>query len=222
MIAHFRSYLPNNQDVKNVLIHHQKEICDFILSRLRQHYWEKTPTKYEVSIKRGFKILTTFSYSIPDDSSPQDFRSIPEVKKDVKKIVFGGFTKCCYSLQKFDSVDGELRFAQILEDDNSVIRWIKPSPGFFKIEYKNGTSYEPDFIVETKDSKYLCEPKMESEINNETVLAKKEAAVRWCNYATKHAQENDGKPWYYILIPHNSITSSQSFEGLVKKFKRVN
>ena len=94
MIAHFRSYLPNNQDVKNVLIHHQKEICDFILSRLRQHYWEKTPTKYEVSIKRGFKILTTFSYSIPDDSSPQDFRSIPEVKKDVKNSPYAKVLFC--------------------------------------------------------------------------------------------------------------------------------
>lgn len=32
----------------------------------------------------------------------------------------------------------------------------------------------------------------------------------------------DGKPTmhgYYIFIPHSSITSSQSFKGLVKKFK---
>lgn len=79
-----------------------------------------------------------------------------------------------------------------MEYDDSVIHWIKPSPGFFKIEYKNGTSYEPDFIVETKSAKYLCEPKMESEITNATVLAKKGAAVFRCNYSTKHTKENDG------------------------------
>lgn len=41
-------------------------------------------------------------------------------------MIFTGFNKCCYPYQKFDSVDGELRLAQILENDASVVRWMKP------------------------------------------------------------------------------------------------
>ena len=182
-----------------------------------QHYWE-TPTDYQACVSRGFTILKPFNCTIQEGATPRDFRSIPAVKSEVKKIVFGGFEKCCYPLQKFDSVDGELRFAQILEDDENVIRWMKPAPGFFQIEYKNGVSYEPDFVVETADAKYLCEPKMASEMKSDTVLAKQKVAVRWCQFATQHAQENGGKPWHYALIAHNVITSNRSFDRLMSEY----
>ncbi len=217
IVARFKSYLSDESDVENVLIHNQGKITDFVVAQLMRHYWE-TPTDYQVSVSRGFTILKPFNCTIQEGATPRDFRSIPEVKSDVKKIVFGGFAKCCYPLQKFDSVDGELRFAQILEDDEKVIRWMKPAPGFFQIEYKNGVSYEPDFVVETADAKYLCEPKMASEMKSDTVLAKQKAAVRWCQYATQHAQENGGKPWHYALIPHNAITSNRSFDGLMSEY----
>ena len=217
IVSRFKSYLSDEGDVENVLIHNQGKITDFIVAQLRQHYWE-TPTDYQVRVSRGFTILKPFICTIQQGASPHDFRSIPEVKSDVKKIAFRGFAKCCYPLQKFDSVDGELRFAQILEDDVQVIRWMKPAPGFFRIEYKNGVSYEPDFVLETADAKYLCEPKMASEMKSDTVLAKQKAAVRWCQHATQHAQENGGKPWHYALIPHNAIASNMSFYGLMSEF----
>jgi len=217
VVARFKSYLSNESDVENVLIHNQGKITDFIVVQLMQHYWE-TPTNYQVSVNRGFTILKPFNCTIQEGAASRNFRLIPEVKGDVKKIVFGGFAKCCYPLQKFDSVDGELRFAQILEDDEKVIRWMKPAQGFFQIEYKNGVPYEPDFVVETADAKYLCEPKMATEMKNETVLAKQEAAVRWCQYAIQHAQDNGGKPWHYALIPHNAITANRSFDGLTSEY----
>ncbi len=216
VVARFKSYLSDESDVENVLIHNQGKITDFIVDQLREHYWE-TSTDYQVSVIRGFTILKPFNCTIQEGLAPQDFRSIPKVKSDVRKIVFGGFAKCCYPLQKFDSVDGELRFAQLLESDETVMRWMKPAPGFFRIEYKSGISYEPDFVVETADAKYLCEPKMATEMGSDVVLAKKEAAVRWCQHATQHAQENGGKPWRYALIPHSAITASSSFDGLMSE-----
>ena len=216
VVARFKSYLSDESDVENVLLHNQGKITDFIVAQLLQHYWE-TPTDYQVNVSRGFTMFKSFDCTIQEGAVPCDFRTIPKVKSEVKKIIFGGFKKCCYQLQKFDSVDGELRFAQILEDDADVIRWVKPAPGFFKIEYKNGVSYEPDFVVETTDAKYLCEPKMASEMKSDMVLAKQKAAVRWCQFATQHAIENDGKPWYYALIPHSDITSSRSFNGLMSE-----
>ena len=217
VVSQFKSYLPNEKDVKNVLIHNQGTITDFIVKQLMEHRWE-TPTDYQEDVSRGFIMLKPFNCTIQEGSVPLNFRSIPEIKSNIKKMIFGDFKKCCYPLQKFDSVDGELRFAQILEDDEKVIRWMKPAPGFFRIEYKNGDSYEPDFVVETADAKYLCEPKMASEMKSDAVLAKKKAAVRWCQYATHHAQENGGKPWRYALIPHDAITSNKSFDGLMSKF----
>ena len=217
VVDHFKSYLSNKNDVVNVLIHNQRGITDFIVGQLMQHYWE-TPTDYQARVNRGFASLKPFSCTTQEGAAPRDFRSIPEVKSDVKKIVFGGFSKCCYPLQKFDSVDGELRFAQILEDDGDVIRWMKPAPGFFRIEYKHGVSYEPDFVVETADAKYLCEPKIASEMKSNIVLEKQEATVRWCQYATQHAEESGGKPWHYALIPHSAITSNRSFAGIMSEF----
>ncbi|WP_133130218.1 DEAD/DEAH box helicase [Legionella yabuuchiae] len=218
VVSRLKSYLKDESDIENVLKYHQEKICNFIMTQLMQHYWE-TPTDYQVNVNRGFTILKPFNCVIQQGQQPRDFRYIPEVKSDVKKIIFNGFKKCCYPIQKFDSVDGELRFSQILEDDKNVVRWMKPAPGFFQIEYKSGESYEPDFVVETYDEKYICEPKMASEMDNPIVLAKKAATMRWCEYATKHAYENGGKPWYYLLIPHNAITSERSFNGLVKEFK---
>lgn len=217
VVTRFELYLSQKSDVENVLIHNQSKITEFIVTQLMEHCW-KTHGDYQVSVNQGFTILEPFNCTIQEGAVPRSFRSIPEVKSDVKKIVFGGFKKCCYPLQKFDSVEGELRFAQILEHDQTVIRWMKPAPGVFQIEYKNGVSYEPDFVVETADAKYLCEPKMASEMKNDTVLAKQNAALRWCRYATQHARENGGKPWHYALIPHKAITANRSFDRLMDEF----
>ena len=124
VVSRLKSYLSSESDVENVLIHNQGKITEFIVAQLMQHYWE-TPTDYQVSVNQGFTILKPLNCTIQEGTAPRDFRSIPEVKSDVKKIVFGGFSKSCYPLQKFDSVDGELRFAQILEGDQKVIRWMK-------------------------------------------------------------------------------------------------
>lgn len=217
VVERFKSYLIDDLEVENVLIHNQPTITNFILTQLMKYYWVNS-TDYKVVVRSGFTILKPFDCTIQSGTLPRNFRLIPEVKSDVKKIVFSGFKKCCYPLQKFDSVDGELRFSQILEDDDKVIRWMKPAPGFFRIEYENGKSYEPDFVVETAEAKYICEPKMASEMKNDTVIAKSKAATRWCQYATGHAQENGGKPWHYALIPHNIITLNKSFGWLMSEY----
>ncbi|VEJ45363.1 DEAD/DEAH box helicase [Bartonella vinsonii] len=217
MVQHFQSYLPNDAAVENVLIHYQHKLNTFIVDQLRAHQWE-TKKDYEVKVTRGFTTLTPIHYTLPQGTSPLDFRRIPSIKSDIKTFVFKGFAKCCYPLQKFDSVEGELRFSQILEDDVRVLKWMKPARGFFKIEYDKGFTYEPDFVVETKDAKYLCEPKKASEMQNPIVLKKRNAAVQWCYHATHYATTHGGKPWYYVLIPHDEIKANSSFEGLCAEF----
>jgi type III restriction enzyme len=47
------------------------------------------------------------------------------------------------------------------------------------------------------------------------VLAKKEAAVLWCERASSHAATyTEGKPWAYLLIPHDVVAENITVTGL--------
>jgi type III restriction enzyme len=72
-------------------------------------------------------------------------------------------------------------------------------------------------VVETKKTKYLCEPKRANEMTDTDVLDKAKAAALWC----EHARENGGKPWVYLLIPHDAITDNKTLQGLAAAHKYV-
>ena len=112
----------------------------------------------------------------------------------------------------------------LLEDDKEVLKWSKPIKGQFRIDYRfNGDDHEyiPDFAVETHSKKYLCETKRASDMEDPEVLAKASAAVEWCKHATAHELANGGKPWSYLLIPHDVITASKTLKGLAALHTRV-
>jgi type III restriction enzyme len=50
------------------------------------------------------------------------------------------------------------------------------------------------------------------------VQAKKDAAVQWCRHATRHTVSNGGKPWQYLLIPHDMIAENMTLMGLASQF----
>jgi len=52
-------------------------------------------------------------------------------------------------------------------------------------------------------------------MQDEAVLKKAEAAVIWCKNATVHATKFQGKPWRYLLMPDDQITSQMTLDGLV-------
>ncbi|HWQ68484.1 MAG TPA: hypothetical protein VN494_00790 [Patescibacteria group bacterium] len=147
----------------------------------------------------------------------RDVRAPVIEKQDIRKMLFSGFKKYLYRVQKFDS-DSERRFAVVLENDPEVLKWFKPAKGDFQIHYANDASYEPDFVVETKKEKCLCEPKSAVEMEDREVLAKAKAAAEWCGHATKHERRNGGKPWTYLLIPHDVITDNKTLQGLAASY----
>ncbi|MBS1222527.1 MAG: putative type restriction enzyme, res subunit, partial [Proteobacteria bacterium] len=63
-----------------------------------------------------------------------------------------------------------------------------------------------------------AEPKASNQIENEVVLAKQEAALQWCANASHHAATHGGKPWRYLLIPHDAIAENHTLAGLVARF----
>lgn len=60
--------------------------------------------------------------------------------------------------------------------------------------------------------------KARNELQAEDVLAKKAAAVRWCERASEFAAANKGKLWYYVLIPHDAIAENITLSALADQF----
>jgi type III restriction enzyme len=50
------------------------------------------------------------------------------------------------------------------------------------------------------------------------VLAKKDAATKWCTLATQHTTSNGGKPWTYLLVPHDAVADNMTIQGLAMQF----
>jgi type III restriction enzyme len=88
---------------------------------------------------------------------------------------------------------------------------MKPGPRQLQIYYHADQSCEPDFVVETTTEKLLCEPKAAGETADPEVQDKARAAALWCRHATDHARQNGGKPWRYLLIPHDAIDAGSFF-----------
>ncbi|MCK9395473.1 MAG: DEAD/DEAH box helicase family protein [Methylobacter sp.] len=217
LIAHLRSYLSNESQVENVLIYWQKQLGEFIWAQMREHQWT-TPTDYIGKVIQGFDVLKPATFTFAAGEQPRDFRAPIVDKRAIRQMVFKGFSKCCYPYQKFDSVEGEWRLAQLLEDDDDVLKWMKPASGQFRIEYQNGQNYEPDFVVECATHYLLIEPKRADQIDTTEVQLKARAASRWCRYANEHAKNNGNKLWFYLLVPHDAIMLGRTLSSFKAEY----
>ena len=218
VVARLREHLDGDEEkLENMLIYWQRQLGEFVWAQMQQHVWV-TPTDYVGKVTQGFDVLKPASFTLAAGEQPRDFRAPIADKRLVRQMVFKGFRKCCYPYQKFQSVEGEWRLAQILEDDPDVIKWMKPAPGQFRIEYQSGRNYEPDFVVETANACLLIEPKRADQMEQDEVVAKAHAAVRWCAYADEHATEIGGKCWRYLLIPDTAIQLGRSLTALQAEF----
>jgi type III restriction enzyme len=217
LVKHLHSYL-SAEDTINVLQYHQQQLAALIHSQMQlpEHRWEKA-TGYKATVSKGFSALKENAYTANATDEIKPFRMTVSDPTNIKRYVFGGFSKCLYDKQKFD-VDTERRFAVILEDDGDVLKWFKPARNQFQIYYNKDAAYEPDFVVETKKQLFLCEPKRADQMQNPEVVAKKTAAGEWCKHATEHAEQHGGKKWSYLLIPHDAITGNMTLEGLASRF----
>lgn len=135
-------------------------------------------------------------------------------KKNIRQYVFEGYKKSYYSQNAFDS-DDERRFSVILEEDDAVLRFIKPPLNQLGLFYKAGKQYNPDFIVETDDAKYVIEIKAANRTEDIDVLDKAKSAIQWCSCATD--VDTDHKPWYFKLIPGQEIIIGNTFKYMIGK-----
>jgi type III restriction enzyme len=219
VVARVRSYLTDDAEMENVLLRHGRQLADFIFAQMMSHYRE-TPLgeeDYEVTVTRGFMLLRAQPMNVAHGQRVRDFKQAVVPLSETRKQVFGGFKKCCYPLQKFDA-DPERRLAVIIDGEVGVDKWLKPGRNQFRIDYRSGEAYEPDFVVEAAATMLILEVKARNELDDPIVKAKAAAATKWCRTATAHAQGGTGKPWVYALIPDDQIIGSATLEGLVAKF----
>ena len=208
-VAYFSDVKAYSEDeLHNIFFGYGKLLADNIHAQMAEHYWEKA-TGYEVQVRAGFTPLKEAAYTKAANQPVINFRNtVAEVGK-IKQMLFGEFQKCLYPLQKFDS-DTERRFSIILERD--ALKWFKPVIGQFQIVYKDGVDqreYQPDFIAELDDCVLMVETKARSDMEDAIVLAKAEAAWAWCENASEYLQANGGKPWRYVLIPHDEVLENR-------------
>lgn len=218
VVDHLRSYLADEADVLRVLQAQEKDFAKLIHAQMQEHY-EEYATSYEAHTSHGFTVLDGAQFSIPPDQTARHFRQPVEVKRDIRTMIFTGFQRCLLPQLKFDS-DAERRLAIVLENDpDPSLKWIKPPRGSFRIYYQNDRAYEPDFVVETATTKYICEPKRADELEKKEVVAKANAALLWCRHASTHAALHGDKPWRYLLIPDNAILENMTLAGLAAQYE---
>jgi type III restriction enzyme len=216
VIRHLQSYL-SEEETNNVLVYYQKQLAAFVHAQMQAHQWEKA-VGYDVVVSKGFTDLKEPAYTQKQGDSVSDFRQTVAEKSKIPQMLFGGFKRCLYQIQKFQS-DPERKLAVIL--DRETQKWFKPAKGQFRIFYKAGIDnpeYIPDFVAEADGCIYMLEPKARNEMTGADVLAKKDAAINWCENASHHNKQNGGKPWKYVLIPHDAIAENMTLTGLVSQF----
>lgn len=214
-VAHYKAQNYSDAELHEVFDTYGAELARLIRAEMMAHFWEEA-TEYEVQVSRGFTELKPCNYTAVAGQTAHHYRETVTDLGKIKQMLFGGFARCLYPLQKFDS-DTERRFAVILERD--ALKWFKPAKGQFQIYYKLGTEqpeYIPDFVAEIDNKIFMVETKARADIDTQEVQAKAAAAVRWCKHASDHAASVGSKPWYYLLVPHDEMSESKRLTDFLR------
>lgn len=217
-LTKLRSYL-NEDQLINVVQYHRRDIAKFIYTQMMapEHFYCDAP-EYDEPIVRPFTQIEDHNLSKFSGDAVHDYTETITPTKAIPTKIFTGFKKSCHDMYKFDSKT-EKDFAAILEKDVQVLKWLRPAKKQFQIYWKhNSRQYVPDFVVETADAIFMVETKKEGDIETGEVQEKATAAAEYCKHASDFTTKNNGKPWKYVIIPHNAVLANMSFETLAKKY----
>ena len=204
-----------SDEIKNIVMCNKRSIADKIYDQMKKHFKCSEPNIVE-EISGVSMYIYEPSYMRKIGEEPISvYTTIPD--GDVPKCLFNGFKKALHPIYKFDSAP-EKRFAIICEQNEEVIKWLRPAAKQFNLFYGNGQRYEPDFVVETSDTMYLVEIKGEDKLNDENNLQKKQRAVRYCQVASVYASGHGLKQWKHLYIPSQQVQTNSSFTMLAQRF----
>lgn len=212
VIGHYECAFGTN-GMQNIVMMNKRDIAEKIYTQMMQHFYcENGLLQEEVIGTRNYNLRPNFTFKSSVPLYGGGFTG------DIRTVLFTDIKKGVFSEVKLDSEEGELSFARIVERDEDVLNWLRPSPKEFNITYNHGKNYEPDFVVETEDTIYLVEVKAEKDLNNPDVIVKKKRGILYCETVTHWSEANGYKPWRYLFIPANQIFPNSTFKMIVKKF----
>ncbi len=215
-LAKLQSYL-DEDGLINVIQYYKREIAKFVYTQMMEHFYCEAP-EYEKPIVRPFTEIEQHNFSKYAADSIHDYTETITPAQAIPSKVFTGFKKACHNLYKFDSKT-EKDFSAILERDRDVLKWLRPARNQFRLYWRhNSRQYVPDFVVETADTIFMVETKQERDLNADEVQEKAVAAQEYCRHATEYMAANGGKPWSYVIIPHNAVLVNMGFLTLAAKF----
>lgn len=207
-------------ELNTIVRQYRKVIASRIYEQLKKHLKMSNPDYIPPNIL-PFVRIEDWNFTVLKEDGYRHYTDIIQPLSHVPKFIYRGFEKACHHEYKFDS-NTEKDFAFILENDDIVLKWLRPASNQFRIYWSQSSQkYEPDFIVETDDTIYMCEPKRAKDINSEEVTLKMKAALKYCYYANEFTSKNKGKKWKYLLIPHDEISTTNSFSKLAAKFEKT-
>ena len=202
----------------NVVQYNKREIGRYIHSQMMEHIYCEA-SSYEKPKVLPFSKIEEHNLTKYTKDSIHLYTETIIPTSAIPSKVFSGFKKSWHPLYKFDSKT-EKDFAIILEQDNDVQKWLRPAHAQFRIYWRhNSRQYRPDFVVETNEAIFMIETKKETDMESAEVQEKTSAALLYCRNASEFTAQNGGKPWKYVLIPHNAVMFNMSFGILVRQFE---
>lgn len=200
LVEQYLSQIEGDDEQKRKIV---RRYATLIVEDIRKQLYEHMDRQtYDVHIvQKDLILFRKFVKSVKKDGKVRFDKPFTD-KANIKKYLFAGYKKAYYPENAFDS-DSERLFSIILEEDDEVMRWIKPPLNQLGLFWQAGQQYNPDFLVETNEGKYMVEVKASNEITDEDVVLKAKEGIKWCHYAT--AADPDGKRWEYRLISDNNI-----------------
>lgn len=206
------------EDKKHIVRRYAAVILEDIKKQLYENIIDNT--EFTFRVERDLIVFGAFRKNIKKQGGEVSFRKEISDKKNIKQYIFNGFKKSYYDVTGFDS-DAERRLSVIIEDDASVLKWVRPPLNQLGLFYKAGKQYNPDFVVETADTKYLIEVKADDNVESEDVLDKAKMAIKWCRCASTI---EGSKPWQFVLLADKRIVVGNTYKytiGLAENLEEL-
>lgn len=200
VVEQYLAQIPGDEENKRRIV---RRYASLIVADIRKQIYEHMDRKTQDVhiVQKDLILFRKFVKNVKDEGRVKFNKPFSD-KSNIKKYLFTGYKKSYYPANAFDS-DTERLFSIILEEDPSVIRWIKPPLNQLGLFWKAGQQYNPDFLVETAAGKYMVEVKAANEVNQEEVVFKAREGIKWCRFAS--TADPDHKKWEYKLISDDNI-----------------
>lgn len=152
------------------------------------------------------------------DTPPANRSVVTRSDDFVRGHPYSGWTKGVYPVCSFDAWSTEFRLAELFDSSGPALRaWVRVTNTVpLTIAYQSGAgqrTYVPDFVVIDDQGVYwIVEGKRDTEMTDDVVLAKRDAAADWVKTVNGHDSVHD--TWAYLLASETIVKNAGTWPAL--------